>query len=220
MSSLSLSTRLLGALCLLLPSASWATPIFVANHSFETSYPLDSGCGFNCFFNQSGAPSWVSPQAPGVGTWNPGVSLGNFTHFNVIPDGALLGYTNSGVTLSQTVGPTVVAGLTYTLLVEVGNRKAYSLDTATVELLIGATSYLATGALGAEGAFSTYTATYTGLLADVGKSIAVRLGATGGGQGNFDNVRLLEAASPVPEPATTGLIAGALTALAWRRRRR
>jgi hypothetical protein len=204
-----------------LPATLLATPIFVANHSFETSYALDSGCGFNCFFNQSGAPSWTSPIVPGVGTWNPGPSLGNFSHFNVIPDGALLGYSNGpNASLSQVVSPTVVAGITYTLMVEVGNRKAYALDLPVVELVIGSTSYLATGTLGAEGAFSTFTATYTGTTADVGKTIMVRLSGGAGGQGNFDNVRLADSAGPVPEPATYATLASALALIGWRLRRR
>jgi len=110
----------------------------------------------------------------------------------------------------------VQLGAVYTFQVDIGFRK----DTGfagTAALLINGTTYTATG-LPVPGTFSTYTASYTGLLADVGQSITLELNSSGS-QGNFDNVRLDEATS-TPEPASFVLLGSALLTISTIRRRR
>ena len=101
----------------------------------------------------------------------------------------------------------------YTLQVDIG----YRLDAAfagTAGLLINGNPILATGSTPDRGMFGTFTATYTGLSADVGKPITIELKSSGS-QGNFDNVRLDGVASEgaVPEPASFLLIGSALLVL-------
>lgn len=131
-----------------------------------------------------------------------------------------MAYTNGG-TISQTVSsPLVQLGVTYTLLVDVGLRHDLG-DPGTEALVINGVDYFATGSSPAAGNWSTFTATYTGLAADVGKSITIEL-ASGGNQGDWDNVRLSDStASAVPEPASgvfMGLAALALAGIVRRKR--
>jgi hypothetical protein len=192
-----------------------AAVISVNNASFETFNPLNqTGCGANCAFNVASIPGWVNGGTSG--SFRPG-NPANTTYFDSIPDGEIIAYSNDS-TITQTVAATVQAGLLYTLMVDVGNRKEQNF-TGSVELLIGSTVIAATGVAAPEGAFSTYTALYTGLLADVGKSITIRL-SSAGAQGNFDNVRLSDSTgSLVPEPATIGLMGLAVGLLAFSRKR-
>jgi hypothetical protein len=120
---------------------------------------------------------------------------------------------------SQTVGGTVVLGEVYTLLVDIGWRLDAGF-TGSADLLINGHTYAATGTTPAQGTWSTYTVTYTGLAADVGRSITIDLNSSGS-QGNFDNVRLdgTLGESGVPEPASFLLIGPALIALGLRMKR-
>ncbi|HTS55028.1 MAG TPA: PEP-CTERM sorting domain-containing protein [Burkholderiales bacterium] len=136
-------------------------------------------------------------------------------YFNSIPDGITVAYSNGG-TIYQTVGATVEAGVVYTLQVDQGFRKDLA-DPGVVELVIGNNAPIkATSGVPptqGSGDWLTYTATYTGLGADVGKSITIDL-FSDGAQGDWDNVRLDAAAvSSVSEPGTIPLIGMALIAL-------
>jgi hypothetical protein len=102
----------------------------------------------------------------------------------------------------------------YVLRVDLGNRLDKGF-TGSADLLINGKTYAATGSVPAEGTFSTWTATYVGLAADVGQSITIELKANGP-QGNFDNVHL----DIVPEPASLLLIGSALFVLGTLKRRR
>jgi len=95
--------------------------IFVANPSFETmpGGGLPYGCGTGCSYSVGTIPDWVTSGSEGQ--FQPGSSSGNFAYFNYVPDGVTVAYSNGG-TISQTVGSTVVAGDTYTLTVDLGNR--------------------------------------------------------------------------------------------------
>jgi len=193
----------------------FASPIAVTNFSFETlpGGGLPSGCGPGCSFSATAAPGWVTTG--GSGQFQPGVLPGPY--FTSLSDGPTNGYSNGGG-FSQTVLPTVQLGMLYVLNVDIGFR----LDTAfagTARLLINGTPYDAVGLTPVQGTFGTFTATYTGLAADVGQAITIELNSNGT-QGNFDNV-LLDGTAPAvvgaPEPATFLLLVPALLMLRRRR---
>jgi len=205
-----------------------AATISVANASFETlpsaglptTCSVPTGCSYsNASIPGQEIPGWAMSATGLTGQLQPGPSSGNTAFFDTVPDGLTIAYTNDG-TISQTVGATVELGLTYTLLVDVGLRN----DCCTfgaVNLIIGGTRIAATGTSPAAGQFSTFTATYTGLAGDVGKSIGIELSAVGE-QGDFDNVRLSDDAN-VPEPGSmilVGLGLAATLAVASKRRHR
>jgi len=196
-----------------LASSSFAGPIAVTNASFETAGAggLPFLCGTACSFSTDGIiPGWT--VVGGGGLFKPGPPS-TTSYFNSVPDGTTTAYSDNG-SISQTVAATVQLGVVYTLLVDVGVRKDLGVDPATEALVINGVTYAAVGVLPTPGNFSTFTATYTGLAADVGKAITIRL-ATPGVEGNWDNVRLSDntTVGAVPEPVS-GLLAG-LLALAW-----
>jgi hypothetical protein len=198
------------------PSPASAGPITVANASFETlpAGGLPSGCGTGCSFSVNDPiPGWTSTGS--FGQFQPGVQAGNFTYFNTVTDGITVAYSNGG-TISQTVGDTVVAGTTYTLSVDVGERKDVP-DPGSVFLIVGTQTVLATGIPALPGDWSTFTASYTATALDAGAAIEVLLSSPGV-QGDWDNVHL--AATAVPEPASLVLLGAGLLAFGVIRRRR
>lgn len=188
-----------------------AVTIAVANASFETLPPggLPFGCGAGCSFSTDIIPGWVTTGA--TGQFQPGTA----GFYNFVPDGLTVAYSNGG-SITQTVGVTAVAGTTYTLSTAFGVRNDLS-SPATIRLLVGSNSILATGTVPSSGNWSIYTASYTATGADVGGAISIALDSLGS-QGGFDNVQL---SAMVPEPASWALlIAGfGLTGAAMRRRR-
>ena len=212
-----------GKICLVAALALAAAPcfastIFVSNFSFETlpGGGLPSACGTGCSYSAGGTiPDWSGATG---GEFQPGTQDGNFAYFNTLSDGITNAYSNGGV-ISQTVGATVVEGEVYTLMVDVGYRNDAAFA-GTAALVINGNTYSATGTTPSPGGWSTFTATYTGLSADVGDAITIALGSSGV-QGNFDNVRMdgTLAESAVPEPASFLLIAPVLLALGSRIKR-
>jgi hypothetical protein len=168
-----------------------ATSISVSNPSFEVLPAgglTQTGCGAGCDYSIGvPIPGWVS--APTNGDWGqfqPGPSPS--AYFNYLTDGTTVAYANNGV-LSQTVGATAVAGMTYTLLVDAGFRKD-SADPGVVELQVGSTIITGIGTPDPNsGNWATYTATYTATVADAGDSITIVLSSLKA-QGDWDNVRL------------------------------
>ncbi len=208
-------------ICLLaLAGSLGAAPVTVNNFSFEDFNPLTIGCGTDCAFNITTIPGWTGSGSSG--SFQPG-NPSNTDYFDFIPNGAIVAYTNSNA-ISQVVG-NVVANTTYTLLVEVGNRKDRNFPAAgIVKLLVGATEYTAAPVAVAEGGWSTFSVVYSALASDVGQALTIRLSASEA-QGNFDNVRLNAEVSPngnspVPEPAGLGAVGLGLLAVARRYRRR
>src|SRR5579872_6478929 len=118
-------------LSLLFVATGRADIISVANASFETlpSGGLPNSCsGTGCAYSVGAIPDWtVSGSSrqfqPGAGPY-----------FNSLPDGPTSAYSNGGV-ISQTVGDTVQAGVTYTLMVDLGYRTDAAFD-GSADLLI------------------------------------------------------------------------------------
>jgi hypothetical protein len=196
-----------------------AGTIPVANFSFET-IPVGGrggGCGTGCFFSAGPAaiPNWLGSDSTS-GEFQPGTQLGNTTKFSVLSDGITSAYSN-GATLSQTVA-TVVAGFTYTLMVDLGERNDIPTFMGSADLLINGKHYLAIGNAPLAGHWSTFTATYLGTVLDSGQPITIELFSPGA-QANFDNVRL--SGGFTPEPAGVTLLGlGLAGLLIFGRRRR
>ena len=211
--NLKLNSRHLVLTLTLAAAPAFAAPIAVTNFSFE-NLPvggLPAPCGAGCSYSAAAIPGWSNGAG---GQFQPGPTPNSY--FNSLSDGPTSAYSPGG-TISQVVGQTVQLGAVYTFLVDIG----YRLDqgfAGTADLLINGNTYAAIGVVPVQGTFGTFTATYTGLLADVGQSITLELQSSGG-QGNFDNVRL-DGAAAAPEPASFLLIGTALLALDKIRRRR
>jgi hypothetical protein len=130
-----------------------------------------------------------------------------------VPDELTVAYAD-GAAISQTVGPSSVAGKTYTLQVDVGLRDDLP-DPGTVELIVGGVPTVATGAAPLPGGWSDYTATYT--APSSGQVITIQLSSPGG-QGDWDNVRL--SVSGVPEASTWAMMLAGFTGLGFAAYRR
>ena len=198
-----------------------ANPIFVSNFSFETlpitGLPLDS-CGTGCHYDISGIPGWTV-NAGSAGQFQPGTQTGNTSWFSTLSDSITVAYANGG-SMSQTVGAAVQLGVIYTLMIDLGKRNEQAF-TAGADLLINGNRYIATGTTPTSGNWSTFTATYTGLAADVGMPITIEL-TSRGTQSDYDNVRLSNniITSAVPEPATFAVFGLGLAGLLGKARRR
>lgn len=212
-------TRTIAAAVFAATTTAFAAPITVLNPSFETFNPLNIACpGTDCAYNVDTIPDWGG--GPFTGSFRPG---NNSLYFNSIPDGNIVAYVFDGE-LNQTVSETVQLGVTYTLQVDIGERKDRA-PGGVAYLVIGTEEHGPTGPVIPEGEFRTYTATYTGVAADVGKSIRISLRQTFA-NGTFDNVRLSNSLpgpspTPIPEPssiALTGVAAGCLAAVRKLRR--
>ncbi len=83
----------------------------------------------------------------------------------------------------------MAANTVYTLQVDLGFREDGNDALGAVALLVGSTPIQATGVTPAIGHWSTFTATYSSVAADIGKTLTIQLTGTGT-QSNFDNVRL------------------------------
>jgi PEP-CTERM motif len=196
-------------LTIILAANSYASPILVSNFSFET-LPLGGlpfSCGTNCSFSSGLITGWTVVGT--AGQFQPGPPA-TTAYFNSVPDGVTVAYDNNG-SISQTVAPLVQLGVIYTLQVDVGVRKDVG-NPGTEALVINGNTYFATGVPATPGGWSTFTATYTGTAADVGKAITIQLSSTGA-QGDWDNVRLSDSTN-VPEPASGLLMGLALLACA------
>ena len=189
-----------------------AAIINVDNPSFETlpAGGLTFPCGTDCAYSLDLIPGWTNPPAS-TGQFQPGPPA-TTTYFDTLSDGPTSAFS-TGPNISQMVVPTVLEGMIYTLLVDIGDRKDIP-PVGQAALLINGVQYMATGSY-VFGAFSTFTATYTGVAADAGQSITILLL----GPGSFDNVRLSLEAAPAPEPGTMAMLGLGLTALGVLRRK-
>jgi hypothetical protein len=197
-----------------------ASPIFipVVNFSFEIppAGGLTTGCGTGCAFSAGaipGIPGWSGSTATS-GEFQPGTQTGNLAFFSTLSNGITSAFADTaGTILSQTVGATVQVGATYTLRVDLGARRDLPFG-ASADLRINGHLFTATGITPTPGNWSTFTATYLGVIADANDSITIELVANRR-QGNFDNVRLDVAApiSAVLEPNSVGFLGLGLAGL-------
>jgi len=200
-------------------TAAQAGIITVTNASFETlpAGGLPYASAGSHYSIDTGIPGWTTSGTGEYGEWQ---TNGNF--LSSIPNGSTVAYSNGG-TISQTVGVTAQAGLTYTLMVAQGYRYDGP-DLGTIALDIGSTVIDATPAtipVQYSGTWVTYTATFTVPAADAGLPITIELSTPAGGQADWDNVSLTDAVpQSVSEPGTLVLLGGALAGFALTRRRR
>jgi hypothetical protein len=179
----------------------------------------NGNCGPGCSFSTSNTPisGWSATVTPSIfhGQFQPGNPS---IYFNTLPDGPTVAYSDSS-TLSQTVEATVLEGFVYTLMVELGQRNDAAF-TASADLLINGHHITATGTAPGSGNWATFTASYVGLQADVGRPITIEL-LSSGSQAEFDNVRLGVSAVAIPEPAGVTLLGlGLAGLLVFARRKR
>jgi hypothetical protein len=188
MCGVALTTALVAGAALVSSSANALT---VNNFSFETlpAGGLTINCGIGCAYSQNDPiPGWTS-TSDYYGQWQPGPYIGGF---NSVPDGSTIAYSVDVGTFSQSIG-TAVAGIIYTLQVDVGQRLDGQYTAPIVELKIGGTAFDVSGPTPASGGWANWTVSGSG---NTGDSIAINL-ISNGQQADFDNVRLA-AATPLP----------------------
>ena len=206
-----------------LPVVSLANTIVVQNSSFET---LPTG-GLTDLISGQGAfsigvliPGWTSTNTDNSGEAQLLTGPSPSYPLYVADDGITSAWIREDTTLYQTVDAVVQLGVTYTLSVDIGWRNDKGTN-GTADLLINGNTYMATGAPLTQGYWTTYTVSYTGIANDVGSPITIELNANSmapNTQGNFDNVRLSDTASP--EPAAGVLVGIVLIGLSLVRKGR
>ena len=210
----------------------------VQNAGFETlpitGLPLTAGCpAADCSYDSGVTPpDWTFINSGGgtVGQFQPGAVPSTLYESYPAGDGPTFGYVGGNGELYQTVSTTIVAGLTYTLTVDVGTAKPPIIfNSPFVELWAGNTT---TGSLlvsdnpsPTAGDWETVTLTYVSLLNDpnAGQQLTIVLGGSidnGLTRADFDNVRLSDnAITATPEPSSLWiLLTGVALLLVFRRR--
>jgi len=199
---------LLAAAAAFVGQAAGATAIAVNNHSFEASV-LAAGT------NNIGIVGWVNSTG---GAFHPAIGpTGAFSH--PVPDGVNTAWLNGGSAIQQ-LAATLAADTTYTLRVEVGDRRDGVFPGYSVALLAGGTVLATESALRPDDGFLTSVLSYTtgGSSPLLGRPLAIRLTANAT-QVNFDNVRLdASPVSAVPEPGIWALLLAGIGIVARRRR--
>jgi hypothetical protein len=202
-------------------------------------------CGTGCAFADDNIVGWTSSSTfkPGYsGQWQTGVPQTTNT-FKTDPliDGTTpepIVARAINATISQVVSTTALAGVTYTLDVDLGFSET-QLDKASVFLVVDGHQVLATpapsdgltlAAMQNTGNWYDFEASYTAAAADAGKPIEILLSSmtNGMGWGWFGNVRLTDSLTAVdplatPEPATWAMMLlgfGGIAGVAAVRRRR
>jgi len=182
-----------------------ADSIAVNNASFESTNPLVLGCGTGCAYNFGPIPGW-STTGPS-GSFQPSGSI-----FSSLPDGSIVGFTNTG-SISQTLAATVLANTLYTLTVFVGDRADHnngpytlSLDTILNGVLTPLCSFSGNSADIASGTFQSEGCTYQS-NSNVPAGNLYLLFTSGTGQLDVDNVSVTAQQVSVPEPSSMALLA-------------
>lgn len=182
-----------------------AAPIPVNNPSFETlpAGGLTQLCGASCSYAEDFIPGWTNIPFSGLGLssgqFRPGTDGGNTFYFDALSTGPTSAFCSNG-SITQTVGISVQAGVTYTLTVDVGWRKDAA-PTGLPRLVVNGLFYNAAASQAVIGDWVPFTATYVARPEDVGAPITIYLSSVSF-QGNFDNVRFSD--------STTSAAAGRL----------
>ena len=226
------SAMLCGAVLVALSAKANAAVIPVADPYFDqfpvgqtaNSYETLKICGPGCQFADAPVVGWTAS-----GTFARGIVSGQYqigtlpsTRFNSDP----LGGTTAELTveraqnasIQQTVTPTAVAGVTYTLDVDLGFAKDAE-DKALVSIVIGKDSSPVATPLASDnfmqntGNWYNFETSYTATAADAGDPIEILLSSLNSGQGfsYFADVRLTDSLATVnplatPEPATWAMM--------------
>jgi hypothetical protein len=202
-------------------SLACAAEITVLNSGFESPAGVASG-------TQDAMPdSWTQ-----YGSW---AGLANVSGMDIAapPDATSQAFWANAAPVAagsfQVLTETLSANMLYTLTVDVGHRSGVDFGSGAINLGYGATqgANLLTAATISNstpeaGQWTTWTSTFVTAAnpAGLGELLRVEVGATGGVQTLFDNVRLTSAAVPEPSAMVLGLSAlVGLIAYAWRKRR-
>jgi hypothetical protein len=209
------------------------------------SYLYFKTCGTGCAFADDNVVGWTSSgifeNTKGIvsGQWQIGQATNVFNGPPIIAGTATpepIVVRDINATISQVVSTTALAGVTYTLNVDLGFGKK-NLDDASVDLIVGGNEVLATplpsdGLTQAQMQYSgnwyDFDASYTATKADAGDPIEILLSSLTGNAtptGWFADVRLtdsLVAGDPMaaPEPATWAMLLigfGGMAGVAMRR---
>ena len=175
-------------------ASAFSQSIPVANYNFTADgniFPIPCA-DLPCSYSVGAITAWTT----GPGSGQSGLFAPSSAYFNGYNGLTPIAYSN-GPTISQTVGATVVAGDTYTLTVDIGDRADCCDYVGGANLTVGDNSYNASGTYALPGNFSVWTATFTGTAADAGDPITINLTtAPGSEQGDFSDVTLTQS---VPE---------------------
>lgn len=209
---------LVTAVMLALSAVAQATPVTVANYSFES--PVTGS--YICFpsIEQQGGAGWTFINWYRTDQWSCGIETMAVDYLDPsATDGTQVGFSNGGA-MYQTLGATVLAGDKITLTVDIGRTSvsgesqdpsrvyqvALYFDNPPVfgdESNIIAQESDIMGTIDMEG-WKTVTVTYTAAASDAGKNIGIFLSGNWT-QVVFDNVHM--DVTPTPEPATMSLLA-------------
>jgi hypothetical protein len=191
---------------------------------FSTANYFQVACGTGCAFADKTVVGWTSSATRSAGAnsgqWLIGQTTNRFNGDPMIdattPEPIVVRSQNASV--SQVVSTTAVAGVTYTLNVDVGFAKD-AVDKGFVELIVGnekpvfATPLVPNQVMQNTGNWYDFEASYTATAADANAPIEIFLSSINNGQGfsYWGDVRLtdsLSAVDPVatPEPATWAMM--------------
>jgi hypothetical protein len=205
-------------LTLLISAASASTVIPVANPSFESP-----NLG-TAVYNLGPITGWLQGDASSVGGAVSGVfNPSSFPSAGYsAPNGTQVAFTGNGFGsipfITQRIdGPVgvIVAGATYSLSVDIGQRSDYPLEGFTIELGYNTTNIFSNfqpfltsfdpGGIPAAGTFERVTVSGVAPLSAAGQQIIISLASVGPGesQANWDAVAL---SSSVPEPSTWAMM--------------
>lgn len=187
----------IASLMLIGPSAA-GEQIAIGNPGFEL--PVYALCGFG--------PT-VSWQGGNGGSWRPGMNQCPHNGYpNGIPEGGQIGYVNGGA-FTQVLSTSLAANSQYQLTVEVGRRNdCCQMISYSIQLRAGGVVLVEDpGTLDPDnGTFETSVICVTigATHPQLGQPLEIRLALSGGGQANFDNVRL----EKLPVSAECDVVAG------------